>query len=141
MSIGSPEPDVEGSLIEAGDLNEVVARSLGETIQPTDAHGRQSPKSGYSLRHPALNCAPTRSLWREPNTLAAKRLPAAVPDSKPYSDDASVEAAALPRRDLLVQARSERQSGAEESDAKSRTRIQGTFFCKHTCKIHLYIFK
>lgn len=111
MSIGLPEPDVEGRLIVANGLNEVVACSLGEPIHPTGVHGRQSPNSGSSLRRPALNCAPTRSLWREPNTLAAERLPAAAPDSKPYPDDASLEAVALPQRDLLVQARSERPSG------------------------------
>lgn len=112
MSIGLPEPDVEGCLIEAGGPKEVVACSLGETIQPTDVPGRQSPNSGSSLRHPALNCAPTRSLWREPNTLAAERLPVAAPDSKPHPHDASVEAVALPQRDLLVQVQSERPSGA-----------------------------
>ncbi|MBU1396090.1 MAG: FAD-dependent oxidoreductase, partial [Gammaproteobacteria bacterium] len=54
-----------------------------------------------------------KSLGREPNTLAAELLAAAVTDAKSYLSDAGVEAMALARRELLVEDLPERQPGVE----------------------------
>jgi sulfide:quinone oxidoreductase len=54
-----------------------------------------------------------KSLGREPNVLAAELLAAAVADAKSYLNEASVEALAISRRELLVEALPERQPGVE----------------------------
>ncbi len=54
-----------------------------------------------------------KSLGYEPDKLAAELLAAAVADAKSYLDDTRVEALALSRRELLVEALPERQPGVE----------------------------
>jgi sulfide:quinone oxidoreductase len=54
-----------------------------------------------------------KSLGRDPNTLAAELLTAAVTDAKSYLNESGVEALALARRELLVEALPERQPGVE----------------------------
>ena len=54
-----------------------------------------------------------KSVGREPDALAADLLAAAVSDAKAYLDEAGVEAMALARRELLVEALPERQPGVE----------------------------
>ncbi|MGB9130585.1 MAG: FAD-dependent oxidoreductase [Thiobacillus sp.] len=54
-----------------------------------------------------------KSLGREPNVLAAELLAAAVSDAKSCLNESGVEAMALSRRELLVEALPERQPGVE----------------------------
>jgi sulfide:quinone oxidoreductase len=54
-----------------------------------------------------------KSVGREPDALAAELLAAAVSDAKSYLDETGVEAMALARRELLVEALPERQPGVE----------------------------
>lgn len=77
------------------------------------------PGSGKPLeiRLPQDPCielrALAKSLGREPDALAAELLAAAVSDAKSCLNDAAVEAMALSRRELLVEALPERQPGVE----------------------------
>lgn len=93
----------------------VLAGQSGDAMFPPPA----APGGGKPLeiRLPQDPCVELRALaksvGREPDVLAAELLAAAVSDAKSYLNEAGVEAIALARRELLVQALPERQPGVE----------------------------
>jgi len=96
----------------------VMSRVLAETSAPAaPAPVPAGAGKPLEIRLPPDPCielrALAKSLNREPNALAAELLAAAVSDAKSYLNDASVEALAISRRELLVEELPERQPGVE----------------------------
>jgi sulfide:quinone oxidoreductase len=102
----------------ASRLASVMSRALAESGKPSEQI--PMPAGGgkmLEIRLPQDPCielrALAKSLGREPNTLAAELLAAAVADAKSYLNAPAVEALALSRRELLVEDLPERQPGVE----------------------------
>jgi sulfide:quinone oxidoreductase len=82
------------------------------TARPTS--GGDVPMALHLAKDPSFELrALARSLGRDPDTLAAELLTAAVADAKSYLNESGVEALAQCRRELLVEALPERQPGVE----------------------------
>jgi len=99
----------------AGVMSRVQAEKSGEPVPPpVSSAGGGKP---LEIRLPQDPCVELRalakSMGREPNALAAELLAAAVSDAKSYLNESGVEAMALARRELLVEALPERQPGVE----------------------------
>lgn len=100
----------------AGVMSSVLAEKSGERpaapMAPAAGAGRP-----LEIRLPPDPCielrALAKSLGREPDTLAAELLAAAVSDAKSFLDEAGIEAMARARRQLLVEELPERQPGVE----------------------------
>ncbi|MBS1146719.1 MAG: Sulfide:quinone oxidoreductase [Proteobacteria bacterium] len=102
----------------ASRIASVMSRVLGEqgaasVPQPLSAGGGKP----LEIRLPQDPCielrALAKSLGRSPDALAAELLAAAVSDAKSYLNEASIEALAISRRELLVAELPERQPGVE----------------------------
>jgi len=102
----------------ASRIASVMGRVLAEpgtasALPPVPAGGGKP----LEIRLPQDPCielrALAKSLGREPNALAAELLAAAVSDAKSYLNEASIEALAISRRELLVAELPERQPGVE----------------------------
>lgn len=96
----------------------VMSRLLAETgAPPAPLPVPAGAGKPLEIRLPPDPCielrALAKSLGRTPDALAADLLAAAVADAKSYLDEASVEALALARRELLVADLPERQPGVE----------------------------
>lgn len=99
----------------AGVMSRVLAEKSGEPVPPPmAARGGGKP---LEIRLPQDPCVELRALaksvGREPDALAAELLAAAVSDAKSFLNEAGVEAMAIARRELLVEALPERQPGVE----------------------------
>lgn len=102
----------------ASRIASVMGRVLAEpgaasSLPPVPAGGGKP----LEIRLPQDPCielrALAKSLGREPNALAAELLAAAVSDAKSFLNEASIEALAISRRELLVAELPERQPGVE----------------------------
>ncbi len=102
----------------ASRIASVMSRVLGEqgaasAPPPLSASGGKP----LEIRLPQDPCielrALAKSLGRSPDALAAELLAAAVSDAKSYLNEASIEALAISRRELLVAELPERQPGVE----------------------------
>ncbi len=97
-------------------MSRVLAEHQGGTEPAAEASGSGQPLEIHLPQDPGIELrALAKSLGRESTTLAAELLAAAVSDAKSYLDDVGVEALALARRELLVEALPERQPGVEFS--------------------------
>jgi sulfide:quinone oxidoreductase len=102
----------------ASRIADVMSRILGEKYGEQASHP-MAPGSSRPLeiRLPQDPCielrALAKSVGRDPDALAAELLAAAVSDAKSYLNEPGVEAMALARRELLVEALPERQPGVE----------------------------
>ena len=97
-------------------IGSVLAEKSGERPPAPMAPAAGAGKP-LEIRLPQDPCielrALAKSLGREPDTLAAELLAAAVSDAKWYLDEAGIEAMASSRRQLLVEELPERQPGVE----------------------------
>jgi sulfide:quinone oxidoreductase len=100
----------------ASSIASVMSRVLAGTGAPPAPVPAGAGKP-LEVRLPPDPCielrALAKSLGREPNVLAAELLAAAVSDAKSCLNESGVEAMALSRRELLVEALPERQPGVE----------------------------
>lgn len=98
-------------------IADVMSRVLAGTGATTPTPAPAGSGTPLEIRLPQDPCielrALAKSLGREPDSLAAELLAAAVSDAKSYLNEAGVEAMALSRRELLVEALPERQPGVE----------------------------
>jgi len=98
-------------------IADVMSRVLSGTGATTPTPAPAGSGKPLEIRLPQDPCielrALAKSLGREPSTLAAELLAAAVSDAKSYLNEAGVEAMALSRRELLVEELPERQPGVE----------------------------
>ncbi len=101
----------------AGVMSRVLADKKEGHTAATSSPTPESAGKPLEVRLPLDPCtelrALARSLGREPSALAAELLAAAISDAKTCLDAGGVEAMALARRELLVQALPERQPGVE----------------------------
>ncbi len=110
---GGQSPSVASQI--AGVMSRVLAaKNEAQSAPPASGSGnymeiRLPQDPSIELR------ALARSVGRNPDALAAELLAAAVSDAKSYLSEPSVEAMAMARRQLLVEALPERQPGVEFS--------------------------
>ncbi len=98
----------------AGVISRVLAEKHGELVPPPADTGGGKPLEIRLPQDPCIELrALAKSVGRNPDALASELLAAAVSDAKSYLDESSVEAMALARRELLVEALPERQPGVE----------------------------
>ena len=100
----------------ASGIASVMSRILYKPAAPIEPVPAGAGKS-LEIRLPPDPCielrALARSLGRETDALAAELLAAAVTDAKSYLNETSIEALAIARRELLVEALPERQPGVD----------------------------
>lgn len=96
-------------------MSQALAGKRGETARLSmTAAGRGNPLEIRLPQDPSVELkALAKSVGIEPDALAAELLAAAVADAKSYLDEATVEAMAIARRELLVEALPERQPGVD----------------------------
>ncbi|MHB1084020.1 MAG: NAD(P)/FAD-dependent oxidoreductase [Thiobacillus sp.] len=96
-----------------------IADVMSRATVEADSVSLPSGGKPLEIRMPLDPCielrALAKSLGREPDTLAAELLAAALSDAKSYLNEAGIEALALSRRELLVEDLPERQPGVEFS--------------------------
>ncbi len=98
----------------AGVMSRVLAGKSGEPHPPLMAASGGKPLEIRLPQDPCIELrALAKSVGRDPDALAADLLAAAVSDAKSYLNEPGVEAMALARRELLVEALPERQPGVE----------------------------
>ena len=98
----------------AGVMSRVMAGTSGEQAPPAMAASGGKPLEIKLPQDPCVELrALAKSVGRDPDSLAAELLAAAVSDAKSYLNESGVEAMALARRELLVEALPERQPGVE----------------------------
>ena len=102
----------------ASRIASVMSRVLGEqgaaSAPPPLSAGGGKPLEIRLPQDPCIELrALAKSLGRSPDALAAELLAAAVSDAKSYLNEASIEALAISRRELLVAELPERQPGVE----------------------------
>jgi sulfide:quinone oxidoreductase len=110
----SQAPSAASSI--AGVMSRALAEKSGEQIPAPMARpsgGGKPLEIHLPQDHSVELRALAKSLGREPDTLAAELLAAAVSDAKSYLDEAGVEAMARSRRQLLVDDLPERQPGVQ----------------------------
>jgi len=96
-------------------MSQALAGKRGEAVGVSmAAAGRGNPLEIRLPSDPSVELkALAKSVGIEPDALAAELLAAAVADAKSYLDEAAVEAMAIARRELLVEALPERQPGVD----------------------------
>jgi sulfide:quinone oxidoreductase len=99
----------------AGVMGQLLAAKNGHAAAPhTASSGSGTPLEVRLPQDPCIELrALAKSLGRAPNALATELLAAAVADAKSCLDEATADAMALARRELLVAELPERQPGVE----------------------------